>query len=206
MPEVWADNEEVVFNEGVPKDPKQIYELLMGALSEQARAVIQFEVDGVDVLQSIEFPASFEVIKATSMTHREITLRLSKQYVVHLEKLDSELEAYSSNVLSAPWSEVFKQMDSFIGKIQPFAELIDNTTPYAKTYSPPWAEKLFQIAQKQAKHLSGVLGAFEQGNPAGLSDELATQVVPLCQRTLKFYNEEVIPILEKENSQEQTAL
>lgn len=206
MPEVWADSEEVVFNEGIPSDPKQIYELLMGALSEQARAVIQFEVDGVDILQNNEFPESFEIIRVTSMTHREITLRLSKQYVDRLKKLDSELEAYSSNVLSAPWSEVFKQMDSFIGKIQPFAELIDNTTPYAKTYSPPWAEKLFLIAEKQAKHLTGVLSAFEQGNPAGLSDELATQVVPLCQRTMKLFNEEVIPVLEKEHAQEQTAL
>ena len=203
MPKVWADSEEVVFNEGIPDDPKQIYELLMGALAEQARAVIVFEVDGVDVLQSGDFPNSFEEIKASSMTHREITFRLCKQYIAQLEKLDTELEAYSSNILSAPWSEVFKQMDTFIGKIQPFAELIDNTTPYAKTYTPPWAEKLFQIAERQAKCLSGVLTSFEGGNPAGVSDELASQVIPLCQKTIKFYQDEIIPCLEKEVTNEQ---
>jgi hypothetical protein len=31
MPKVLADNEEVVFQEGIPEDPSHIYELLMGA-------------------------------------------------------------------------------------------------------------------------------------------------------------------------------
>ena len=35
MPTVWADNEEVTFTEGVPQEPANVYELLMGALSEQ---------------------------------------------------------------------------------------------------------------------------------------------------------------------------
>lgn len=204
MPKVWADNEEVIFNEGIPSDPKQIYELLMGALAEQARSVVEFEVDGREILQTGEFPDSFQEIKALSMSHREITFRLIKSYVTRLEKLDQELAAYSSNVLSTPWSEVFKQMDAFIGKIQPFAELIDHSTPYANTYSPPWRDKLLSIAENQSKHLSHVLNAFEQGNPAGLSDELAINVIPLCQRTIKFYENEVVPALENELAMEQS--
>ena len=42
MPSVWADNEEVVFGEGVPSDPAQVYNLLMEALSEQSRVGSKF--------------------------------------------------------------------------------------------------------------------------------------------------------------------
>ena len=206
MPKVWADNEEVVFKEGIPSDPKNIYELLMGAFAEQARSVVEFEVDGQEVLQIGEFPDSFEEIKALSMSHREITFRLIKSYVARLEKLDHELEAYSCNILSTPWSEVFKQMDAFIGKIQPFAELIDHSTPYANTYNPPWRDKLLSIAKNQSKHLSNVLNSFEQGNPAELSDELAINVIPLCLRTIKFFENEVIPALENELAMEHSTV
>ena len=49
-----------------------------------------------------------------------------------------QLQAYAQNVLNIAWSEVFKRMDEFIQKIQPFADLIDNLGPYVSTYSPPW--------------------------------------------------------------------
>ena len=51
MPTVWADNEEVQFTEDIPKEPSNVYELLMGALSEQGRAVVKFVVDGEDALE-----------------------------------------------------------------------------------------------------------------------------------------------------------
>ena len=35
MPKVLADKEEVIFQEGIPTDPSQIYQLLMGAFAEQ---------------------------------------------------------------------------------------------------------------------------------------------------------------------------
>ena len=50
MPSVWADNEEVTFTDDIPVDPSNVYELLMGALSEQGRAVVKFVVDGEDAL------------------------------------------------------------------------------------------------------------------------------------------------------------
>ena len=55
MPKVLADNEEVVFQEGIPDDPSHIYELLMGAFAEQRRSVVKFIVDGKDALQTGEF-------------------------------------------------------------------------------------------------------------------------------------------------------
>ena len=48
-----------------------------------------------------------------------------------------EFEAYIRNILSVSWSEVFKRMDEFINKVQPFADLLDNLSPYAQTYQPP---------------------------------------------------------------------
>ena len=56
MPKVMADSEEVVFQEGIPKDPGQIYQLLMGAFAEQRRSVVEYIVDGEDALQTGEFP------------------------------------------------------------------------------------------------------------------------------------------------------
>ena len=39
MPKVWADDEEVIFQEGIPDNSQKIYELMMGALGEQRKAV-----------------------------------------------------------------------------------------------------------------------------------------------------------------------
>ena len=40
----------------IPVDPSNVYELLMGALSEQGRAVVKFVVDGEDALVAGTFP------------------------------------------------------------------------------------------------------------------------------------------------------
>ena len=76
MPKVLADNEEVVFQQGVPENPAQIYELLMQAFAEQRRSVIKFVVDGNDALQTGEFADSFELISAESLLHDEINSAL----------------------------------------------------------------------------------------------------------------------------------
>jgi hypothetical protein len=197
MPKVWADNEEVLFNEGIPDNSQQIYELLMGALSEQRRAVVEFLVDGEDALASNSFPEKFDVIKASSMTHDEITLRLTKATLEQTEKLDVEIDAYSKNILSTPWSVVVKQMDQFISKIQPFADLIDNVSPYANAYNPEWASSLNDIAKEQANCLTFILQAFENNNPASLSDEIGVTFLPLIKKIKNLFLNDVIPQLEE---------
>lgn len=195
MPTVWADNEEVVFNEGIPSDSHKIYELLMGALAEQRKAVVEFLVDGKDALATNSFPENFEVIKAKSMTHDEITLRITKATLSQTDNLDTEIDAYSKNILSTPWSAVVKQMDQFISKIQPFAELIDNVSPYANAYQPNWAEKLNVVANHQASSLNEVLKAFESNDPSSLSDEVGLNLLPLLGSIRTLFREEVIPQL-----------
>lgn len=196
MPQIWADQEEVIFSDGVPDDPKHIYELMMGALAEQRRSVVEYMVDGIDVLKSGNFPKSFDKIEAKSMIHDEITLRITKESMKLIEKLDLEVDAYSRNILCTPWSEVFKRMDSLIEKIQPFADLVDNVATFANAYSPPWSERLNELAKFQGETLSLILKCFEGGDPAGLSDVMTTTLIPLVKRIKKFFHEEVIPHLE----------
>jgi len=196
MPKVWADNEEVIFEDGMPTDPKRIYELMMGALAEQGRAVIEYTVDGDDALTGTVFPSSFDEIKAKSMSHHEITLRLAKENLQLIDNLCAQIDAYSRNILNTPWSEVFKRMDSLIEKIQPFADLIDNVSPYANTYSPPWSDGIKNLASLQGEILSSMLKSFEDGDPAGLSDLITIRFVPLVKRISKFFREDVIPHLE----------
>ena len=195
MPIVWADNEEVVFNEGIPSDSHKIYELLMGALAEQRKAVVEFLVDGEDALAANSFPENFEVIKAKSMTHDEITLRITEATLTQTDNLDTEIDAYSKNILSTPWSAVVKQMDQFISKIQPFADLIDNVSPYANAYQPSWAEKLNEVANEQASSLNQVLKAFESHDPSSLSDEVGLNLLPLLGTIRSLFADEVIPQL-----------
>lgn len=196
MPNVWADSEEVVFENGMPTDPKHIYELMMGALAEQGRAVVEYIVDGVDCIKGTEFPSSFELIKAKSMSHDEITLRLANENLKLIENLCTQIDAYSRNILSTPWSEVFKRMDSLIEKIQPFADLIDNVSPYANAYSPPWSDGLNKLASLQGEILASMLKSFENGDPASLSDLMTVRFVPLVKRISKFFRDDVIPHLE----------
>lgn len=197
MPTVWADNEEVQFTEDIPKEPSSVYELLMGALSEQGRAVVKFIVDGVDALESGAFPDEYDKIEAFSLTHDELTLRLIIEALNHMSDTGMQLQAYAQNVLNIAWSEVFKRMDEFIQKIQPFADLIDNLGPYVSTYSPPWKKSFENIAREQSECLGGILSAFEQGSPARLSDELCEGFLPIYNRSRKLFDSEVIPFLKE---------
>ena len=52
-----------------------------------------------------------------------------------MSTLESSITAYQINILTTPWSDVFKQMDSFIAKIQPFADLIDHISPFSQSYN-----------------------------------------------------------------------
>ena len=198
MPKVLADNEEVVFQEGIPKEPSHIYELLMGAFAEQRRSVVKFIVDGQDALQSCEFKETFELIEAESLSHDEITLRLSIDFINQLSTLEDSILAYQLNILTTPWSEVFKQMDLFIQKIQPFADIIDHVNPYAQSYSPPWKDGVDRVAKAQAGTLARLLTCFENFDPAGLSEELENGFIPLFRKTIKLFSENIIPHLKAE--------
>ena len=77
-----------------------------------------------------------------------------------------------------------------LGKIKPFADLFDNLTPYAKTYSPEWSSGLEKFASEQADCLERVLSCFESGDVSGLSNEIALSFVPLFERSRKFLAEE----------------
>jgi hypothetical protein len=196
MPKVLADKEEVNFQEGIPAEPVRIYELLMGAFAEQRRSVVKFYVDGEDCMPTGEFPDTFELIEAESLSHDEITLRLSKEFFNLMSNLEEEILAYQANILISSWSDVFKQMDQFVSKIQPFADLIDHVLPFAQAYSPPWREKFEKVAREQGSVLEAVLKAFERNDPASLSNELFNQFIPLYQTVVELFTNEVIPNLE----------
>ena len=201
MGSVIADGEEVVFDEGTPNSPRDIFDLVSQALGDQRKAIVKFEVDQLDCLQEGKFPDSFDSIMITSMLHDEIILRISIQLLNQMNELENHLKAYQGNVLSIAWSEVFKQMDQFINKIQPFADLIDNVAPYVQSYSPPWADRFMSIAKEQANCLNLLLNSFEMRHPAGLSHCVGSELVPLCNSTHELFAKEIIPFL-KSNVEE----
>jgi hypothetical protein len=195
MTSVWADDEEVIFEQGIPENPLQIYNLLMAAFSEQGRVVVGFEIDGEDALQMESFPEKFSKISAKSLRNEEVILRICNQSLEAMSQLDSEL-----NILSTAWTEVFKQMNSFTDKIKPFADLMDTLGPYASTYPSSWSQRFKEIADSQADSLNEILSSFEMGNPAGLSDELSSRFTPLVEQSIHFFTNTVIPDLEKQIS------
>ena len=195
MPQVLADNEEVVFDEGVPSKPSAIYDLLLGAFAERRRAMTTFIVDGTDYINTDDLPGKFEVISTESITHAELTLRLSIQLLNQMSNFEKQVAAYQVNLLITPWSEVFKRTDEFISKIQPFADLIDNITPFAQTYNPTWAEEIYSIAKLQANSLNRILKCFEDSDPSGLSDEIAEHLLPLFTRSTSLFESDIFPDL-----------
>lgn len=197
MSAVIADGEEVVFDGDVPTDPNHVYELLMGALSENGRAVVKFIVDGVDTVESGDTPSTYDKIEVISLSHDELTLRLIIESMNHLSTAEKEFEAYIRNILSVAWSDVFQRMNEFITKVQPFADLLDNLSPYAQTYNPPWKESLEKITREQAESLGVILTSFQQGNPSSLSDELSINFLPVFKRARKLFSENIIPFLQE---------
>jgi len=197
MPSVTVDQEEVVFDGGMPTEPSKVYDLLMGVLAEQGRVVVAFVVDGVDSLREESNPTSFETIEVATQTHHELTLRLIMETMKHLVHAEEEFLAYASNVLKTPWSEVFQRMDQLINKIKPFAELLDNLTPYVETYHPPWQEEFERISHEQAESLDKILLAFEKGSPADLSQELAVGFLSVFKEGTTFLKNETIPYLKE---------
>ena len=197
MPSIFCDDEEVTFTDDIPSDPSQIFELLMGAVSEQGRAVVKFLVDENDALEQGAFPSEYQKIEAYTLTHDELTMRLVIEAMNQLSEIEPQLDAYVKNILSVAWSEVFKRMDELISRIKPFAELIDNLGPYVSTYSPPWSEDFSNLAQKQSESLNSILSAFEKGDPALLSDELSVNYIPVFKSTRKLFRDTIIPFLKK---------
>jgi hypothetical protein len=115
----------------------------------------------------------------------------------HLNTAEKEFEAYIRNILSISWSDVFQRMNEFINKVQPFADLLDNLSPYAQTYNPPWKDALEKVTSDQAVSLGEILTAFQQGNPSSLSDELSINFLPVFKRARKLFSENIIPFLQE---------
>jgi hypothetical protein len=197
VPQVLADNEEVVFDEGIPAAPSTIYELLLGAFAERRRAMTSFIVDGKDFINNEDLPDQFKNIEAKSITHAELTMRLSIQFLNMLSSFENQISAYQVNLLVTPWSEVFKRTDDFISKIQPFADLVDNIVPFAQSYEPKWAEDIFKIATSQAEQLNRILKCFENADPGGLSDEIADNFLPLFKSAISLFESSIIPDLKE---------
>jgi hypothetical protein len=197
MRQVVVDGEAVVFEGEAPESPSEIHELLMNALSEQGRVVVSFAIDGNNSFPDDQFPGEYEKIEASSLTHDELTLRLIIESMNQLSETENQLDAYIRNILSVSWSEVFNRMNELVGKVQPFAELIDNLGPYVSAYEPPWGDRFKEISFEQADSLTGILDAFEQGNPAKLSDDLSIRFIPVFKRSRKLFSEEIIPYLKR---------
>jgi hypothetical protein len=195
MKQVIVDGEAVIFEGNVPDSPSRVYELLIDALSEQGKVVTEFIIDGKHSLAEDELPLTYEKIEAASLTHDELTLKLVIASMNQLSEIEVHLDAYIRNILSIPWSEVFKRMDELINKVHPFAELVDNLGPYVNAYTPPWMEDFKEIAMEQAKSLNAILDSFEQGNPSRLSDELSIRFIKIFKQARKLFSEEVIPYL-----------
>ena len=194
VPQVIVDGEDVIFEGEIPKETSQVYQLLMQALSEQAKVIYTIEVDG-ETPEAGALPATYEKIVITSISHDELTMKLSIESINQMSNTGKHLDAYQKNVLSLSWSEVFKRMNEFIEKIQPFADLLDSILPYASAYSPPWSDPLKQVANRQSVSLGNILEAFEQGNPSFLSDEIYHKFIPIYNESIELFQKDIIPYL-----------
>ena len=195
MPSVWVDSEEVLFKDGIPLGAAEVYDDLMRELDPVGRIIVEFVVDGIDILRTGENPESFSKIEAKSQTHHELTLRLVMETSKHLVHMEEHMQAYAVNVLKTSWVEVFERMDELIAKIKPFAELFDNLVPYVQTYDPPWRETFESIASEQACILEGIMDSFERASPAILSDTLACRFCTNFKEASDFFSSVMIPFL-----------
>ena len=93
--------------------------------------------------------------------------------------------------------------EEFIQKIQPFADLIDNLSPYASTYSPPWKQVFENLAKDQSESLGQILDAFEKGSPSALSDELHEVFLPMYDSSWELFETKIIPYLKEKVGAEQ---
>jgi hypothetical protein len=201
MAEVSVDGEEVVFEGEAPQEVGQVFDLLLGAMSERGRALVSFMVDGKDLMFLAENdppPSSFQKIEAFTLTHVELTLRLLERVEEETESLEEELLAYSRKVLFLGWSEIFNRMDEFVGKIQPLADLVDNLEPFSKTYDPPWRAPFEALQGQQSEALERVLTCFEAGDSAGLSDAVASSFLPMLAEFRKLSRKKMQPQLREE--------
>ena len=151
----------------------------------------------MDTVASGDTPSTYDKIEVISLSHDELTLRLIIESMNHLSTAEKEFEAYIRNILSVAWSDVFQRMNEFITKVQPFADLLDNLSPYAQTYNPPWKESLEKVTREQAESLGVILTSFQQGNPSSLSDELSINFLPVFKRARKLFSENIIPFLQE---------
>ena len=201
MAEVSVDGEEVVFEGEAPQEVGQVFDLLLGAMSERGRALVSFMVDGKDLMFLAENdppPSSFQKIEAFTLTHVELTLRLLERMEEETESLEEELLAYSRKVLFLGWSEIFNRMDEFVGKIQPLADLVDNLEPFSKTYDPPWRGPFEALQGQQSEALERVLTCFKAGDSAGLSDAVASSFLPMLAEFRKLSRKKMQPQLREE--------
>ena len=201
---ISVDGEEVIFDGEIPTEPAHVYDLLMNALSDQSRVIVIFFVDDVDALHEGTFPNTYSEINIESVTHHELTLRLSIEAINQMSGFDKDFENYLGNVLCVPWSQVFKKMDELVSKIQPFADLLDNLGPYSQVYAPTWKEPYEKLVKDQHTALTGILNSFEESNSARLSDELAVHFIPVFKRALKLFHEKIIPELKIQSESPKT--
>ena len=83
--------------------------------------VVKFFVDGKDAPHEGSFPDSFKKIEVESLTHHELTLRLSIEAVNQMSGFDKDFENYLKMYYQSLVSG-FKKMDELVNKMQPFAD------------------------------------------------------------------------------------
>ena len=204
MAEVSVDGEEVIFDGEAPQDASQVFELLLGAMSERGRALVSFVVDGVDLMTRSEqeegasASVTFQRIEAATLSHAELTLQLLERVEQETSSLDDELLAYSRKILFLGWSEIFHRMDEFVEKIKPIADLVDNLEPFSQTYDPPWRGAFESLRKQQVDALEEVLSCFQTGDCAGLSDAVSGPFPLMISKFRKLVRDDMKPYLRKE--------